>query len=237
MSPRVAMVLAAGLGTRMGALTRDCPKPLLRVAGRTLLDRALDRAAEAGAQRAVVNVHYLAPRIRAHLAGRAALPEVAISDEAAQLLDTGGGLRHARALLGEGPVWALNSDAVWTGATPLAGLAAAWDGARMDALLQLIPRARARAHSRPGDFFLRPDGRPERRGAADAAPYVYSGAQIVRTEAAEGPEGPFSANLIWDRAAAAGRLFAVVHDGDWVDVGTPEGLAAAEAALTGAEGP
>lgn len=231
MSPKVAMVMAAGLGTRMGALTRETPKPLLRVGGRALIDLALDRCAEAGVERAVVNLHWRAEKLRAHLAGRER-PSVVFSDETERLLETGGGVRRALPLLGPGPVWVLNSDAVWTGAAPLPPLAAAWDDARMDALLQLAPRERALAYDRAGDFFLGPDGRPERRGAREAAPYVYGGVQIIRTEAfADWPEEPFSTNLVWDRLLAAGRLFAVVHDGGWVDVGTPAGLAAAEAAL------
>ena len=231
-APAVAMILAAGLGTRMGALTRARPKPMLPVAGRPLLDHALDRAAEGGATRFVVNVHWFAEQIRDHLAGR---PDVALSDETDALLETGGGLVRALPLLGAAPVFALNSDAVWTGPAPLPALTAAWDPARMDALLLMVRRERAAAYTRAGDFFLEDAGgamRPVRRGERPAAPYVYTGAQILSPALiAEFEETRFSANLIWDRAAARGRLFAAEHVGGWVDVGTPEGLGVAERML------
>ncbi|MEM1313582.1 MAG: nucleotidyltransferase family protein [Pseudomonadota bacterium] len=229
--PRRAMVMAAGRGTRMGELTRTTPKPLLKACGRPLIDRALDRAQEAGIEEAVVNVHHLADRLEAHLSRRAT-PRIVISDEREALLETGGGVRKALPLLGEAPALVLNSDAVWTGAAPVPALVSAWDEARMDALLLLVPRTRARAYTRPGDFFAGEDGRPRRRGDAATAPLVYTGAQIIRPGVfAEGPDGAFSTNLIWDRLLVRGRLFAVVHDGDWVDVGTPAGLAEAEAAI------
>jgi N-acetyl-alpha-D-muramate 1-phosphate uridylyltransferase len=228
-TPDVAMVMAAGLGTRMGALTADRPKPLLPVAGRALIDHALDRVAEAGVSRAVVNLHWKADMLRAHLAGRTR-PEVAFSDETGQLMETGGGLRKARPLLGPGPVFCLNSDAIWTGPAPLPRLAAAWDPDRMDALLLLVRREDAAAYTRAGDFLLEDDGRLVRRGGRATAPYAYTGAQIIRLEGVEdAPEGPFSTNLVWDRMLAAGRLFGVVHEGGWADVGTPEGLDAATA--------
>ncbi|MGM0583679.1 MAG: nucleotidyltransferase family protein [Pseudomonadota bacterium] len=233
-APESAMILAAGQGARMRPLTCWRPKPLLPVAGRALLDHALDRAAEAGVRRAVVNIHHLGEQIRVHL-GRRERPEIVLSDETDALLDTGGGVSRALPALGAGPAFVLNSDALWTGPAPLPALARAWDPARMDALLLLVPREAALAYTRPGDFFLAPDGRPSRRGEAETAPYVYTGAQIIRAGAfADGPEGPFSANLVWDRMLAAGRLFAVVHAGGWIDVGTPAGLDAAEAALSGA---
>lgn len=228
--PAAAMVLAAGLGTRMRPLTDRLPKPLIPVAGRPLIDRALDHVAAAGVPRAVVNLHYLAPMLRAHLAGRVA-PQVAFSDETARLLDTGGGVRQALPMLG--PVFfVLNSDAIWTGSNPLATLAAAWAPGRMDALLLLVGRDRARTYTRAGDFHLGADGLPVRRGAAPTAAYVYTGAAIMTAAAfAHMPEGPFSLNLPWDRLLATGRLAAVVHPGVWVDVGTPDGIAAAETAL------
>ncbi|MDF2232496.1 nucleotidyltransferase family protein [Albimonas sp. CAU 1670] len=234
-TPERAMIMAAGKGTRMGELTRTTPKPLLPVGGRPLIDHALDRAAEGGAREAVVNLHHLGEQIRAHLGGRTR-PRVAFSDESEALLDTGGGVRKARPLLGEAPVYVLNSDAIWTGAAPLPTLAGAWDGARMDALLHFVRREDAIAYTRAGDFFLEDVaggvGRPVRRGAAASAPYIYASAQIIRPAAFDGfPDGPFSTNLVWDRLLEAGRLFAVVHEGAWVDVGTQEGLAAAEALL------
>jgi MurNAc alpha-1-phosphate uridylyltransferase len=225
------MVLAAGLGTRMRPLTDGTAKALLPVAGRTLLDRAIDAAVAGGARRVVVNVHHFAEKVRARLADRPS-PRIAISDETGLLLETGGGVRRALPLLGPAPFFALNADAVWTGPEPCAALAAAWDPARMDALLLMVARDDARGYARPGDFFPGADGRPTRRGAAPAAPLVYTGAQILAPAAfANTPDGPFSTNLVWDRLLAAGRLFAMVHRGAWVDVGTPAGLAEAEAAL------
>lgn len=225
--PRTAMVMAAGFGTRMKALTADRPKPLLEVKGRALIDRALDHCVAAGVPRAVVNLHYLGDMIRAHLAGRTA-PEIVFSPED-PVLETGGGVVRALPLLGVGPFYTLNPDALFTGPAPLPALAAAWDPARMDALLLLVPRDAAVAHKGAGDFF-RDGGRLTRRGAAAEAPFVYTGAQIIAPEAFAGaPDGAFSLNLIWDRLLAAGRLHGVVHRGGWVDVGTPEGLAAAEA--------
>lgn len=227
--PRAAMVMAAGFGTRMGALTADTPKPLLEVAGRALIDHALDHCAAAGVARAVVNLHYRGEMIRAHLARRAA-PEIVFSPED-PILETGGGLVRAAPLLGDAPFYVMNADAIWTGPDPLASLAAAWDPARMDALLLVTPRGAAESHAGPGDFRLE-DGRLVRRGAAPTAPYVYTGAQIMRPEALAGaPQGAFSLNMIWDRLLAEGRLFGVVHRGGWFDVGAPEGLAAAERAL------
>jgi len=230
--PEVAMVLAAGLGTRMRPLTDACPKPLLPVAGRTMLDRVLDHAAGAGVRRAVVNLHYLGHMIRTHLAERAA-PEVAFSEERPVILETGGGIVQALPLLGEVPFYAVNSDAVWAGPNPLPLLADAWDESAMDALLLLVPRARACGYSHAGDFFLDAEGAaPRRRGSAAAAPLVYTGAQIIAPGAFAGaPDGPFSVNLIWDELLTRGRLAAVTYPGAWVDVGTPAGLAAAEAAL------
>ena len=235
MSLQSAMVLAAGFGTRMGALTRTRPKPLLTVAGRALIDHALDTAAAAGVRRAVVNLHYLGAQIRAHLAARTA-PEIAFSDEAPEILDTGGGVVQALPLLGPGAFFALNSDAVFAGRNPLEVLAGAWQPARMDALLLLVPAARARAYTRPGDFFLDEEpGAPRRRGEAPAAPLVFSGAQILAPQAlANTPPGPFSLNLVWDRLIGEGRLAAVTYPDDWVDVGTPEGLAEAGRALAAA---
>lgn len=221
------MIFAAGFGTRMGTLTADRPKPLIPVAGRTLLDHALTLAEGAGVARPVVNLHYRGQMIRDHLAGR----DVAFSDETAEILDTGGGLRAALSLLTPGPVLALNSDAVWTGPNPLSALAAAFDPARMDALLMLVPRARATGHLGAGDFAMDAEGRLTR-----GRDHVYTGAQMLDPAGlAEIPGRVFSLNLLWDRAAARGRLYGLVHPGGWADVGHPGGIAAAEAMLT-AEG-
>lgn len=237
-TPAAAMILAAGLGTRMRPLTDTCPKPLLAVAGRTLIDRALDLAEGAGVARAVVNLHYLGHMIGAHLQARPR-PEIVFSPEEPAILDTGGGIRHALPLLGAAPFFTLNSDAVFAGPNPLTLLAQAWRPGAADALMLLVPRARARAYARAGDFFLPAQGAaPGRRGAAATAPLVFTGAQIIAPDAFAGtPEGPFSLNLIWDRLLAAGRLGAITYPGVWVDVGTPAGLDAAAQALTEAAGP
>lgn len=216
------MIFAAGLGTRMGALTRDRPKPLIEVAGRPLIDQALRFAKEAGARPIVVNVHWKADQLRAALAGEPVL----IADETEQLLETGGGLRAALPLLGEGPVWTLNSDAAWTGPNPLAALARAWRPG-MEALLLLVPRDRALGHAGAGDFVLDATGRLARGGT-----HVYTGAQLLRTEGLlEVTDPVFSLNRLWDRAAARGGLYGLVHEGRWCDVGRPESLPLAEALL------
>src|SRR5690625_3276255 len=229
-----AMVLAAGFGTRMRELTESCPKPLLAVAGRPLIDHALDMVAEAGISRAVVNLHYRGEQVRTHLARRSR-PEILFSEEQ-EILDTGGGVGKALPLLGCRPFAVLNSDAVFQGqGNPIAHLAAHWKPERMDGLMLLVPGARAHAYTRAGDFFLAADGgRPERRGRAAEAPFVFTGVQILSPAAFAGaPSGAFSLNLIWDRLIAADRLAAVVWGGDWVDVGTPEGLRAADERLVG----
>ncbi len=227
MTPGAGMIFAAGLGTRMGALTRDRPKPLIEVAGRPLIDHSLAALRAAGVARIVVNVHSHPEQMRSWLAAHA--PETAISEEPA-LLETGGGLKQALPLLGAGPALTLNSDVVWRGGDPVATLGAAWDGARMGALLLLVPCAAALGHAGPGDFFRDPDGRLRRRGSAATADHVYAGAQIIEPSVlAEFPAGAFSLNRVWDALIAQGRLFGVVFEGRWLDVGTPAGLARAEA--------
>lgn len=224
-----AMIFAAGLGTRMGELTRDRPKPLLEVLGRPLIDRTLDLAREAGVPRVVVNTHAHAAMLAAHLAKTA--PDALISHES-ELLETGGGLRRALPLLAADTVFTLNTDVIWSRPNPLQLLLRAWDPARMDALLCLIPLEATRTHREHGDFSRAEDGSLERRGGAATAPFVYGGAQLIRTEAAAVfPEGHFSLNAIWDRLIEAGRLHGVVHPGPWIDVGRPEGLAEAETFL------
>ena len=229
-----AMVLAAGLGTRMRPLTETHPKPLVEVAGKALIDHALDDLAAGGVRRAVVNVHYLAEMAEAHLAGRAA-PEIIISDERDLLMETGGGLAKARPLLGEGPVFCTNTDQVFVagaGGAPCARLAAAFDAETMDALLLLQPRESAFGYDGVGDFRLEADGRLARRGDAASAPFVFTGLQILDTHLLDGvPDGPFSTNILWNRALEAGRLFGIVHDGEWMHVGSPDGLKDAERRL------
>jgi len=223
------MIFAAGHGTRMGVLTRDRPKPLLPVGGRTLIDHALDLVRGAGVARVVVNTHAHAGQMAAHL--ERAAPEVLIAHEPV-LLETGGGLRAALPMLGAGAVFTLNADMIWRGTNPLALLAAAWDPGRMDALLALVPSAAALGHAGPGDFSRAADGRLARRGDAARAPLVYAGAQIIATDAvAAEPPGIFSLNRIWDRLLGAGRVHGVVYPEVWVDVGRPEGIALAETEL------
>lgn len=226
------MLFAAGRGTRMGALTADRPKPLLQVAGKTLIAHALAVADGADTGPNVANLHYrgemLADDLTAH--------GFALSRETT-LLETGGGLRQALPLLGTdadtGPVMTLNSDAVWTGVNPLRQLAAGWDAARMDGLLLLLPAAEASGHTGTGDFLRGTDGRLSR--ALGAAGDVYLGAQIIRTDdLASIRQEVFSLNLIWDRMISRGRLFGIIHQGGWCDVGHPEGIAVAEALLAGA---
>ena len=221
---RPLMIFAAGLGTRMRPLTDHLPKPLIPVAGRTLLDRALDLGRDAGAGPVVVNTHYLGGAIAAHLAGR----DVAISDEEGEILDTGGGLRQALPLLGQGPVMTLNPDVVWTGPNPLTALDAAWRD-DMDALLMLVPLARARARQGAGDFALDASGRIARGGDL-----VYGGAQIIRTDRlTDIVDRVFSLNRLWDLLIAEGRAFGIVHGGGWCDVGHPGAIPLAEGLLHG----
>lgn len=217
------MLFAAGFGTRMGALTRDCPKPLIQVAGRTLIDHALDLVAEYGPPRTVVNLHYLPDRITAHLAGR----DVAFSHETQDILETGGGLRAALPLLGPGPVVTMNTDAVWRGPNPLCHLAARWRPDDMDALLLCVPPDRAVGHAGAGDFRIAADGR-----AARGPGLIYSGVQIIKPDLLHEIEDRcFSLNVLWDRMLRDGRLSATPYPGRWCDVGRPEGIAQAEAML------
>lgn len=233
--PATAMVMAAGLGKRMRPLTATRPKPLIPVAGKPLLDHVFDRLRAAGVRRAVVNVHYLADAIEAHLAGHVRDMEVVISDERAELMETGGGLVQARALLGEAPFLCVNSDNLWIDgpADSIRLLASHWDDARMDALLLLVPYARAHNHKGQGDFHLAGDGRiTARRRAGRVAPFVYTGVQILSPRViADWPEGPFSTMLFWERAIEAGRAYGIVHQGLWFDVGTPGAIGRTEAML------
>lgn len=221
------MLFAAGFGTRMGALTHDKPKPLVKVAGRPLLDHALNLCDAACVERCIINLHYRGEQIARHLKGR----KIALSWED-PILETGGGLRAALPLLGSGPVMTLNTDAVWTGQNPLAQLAAAWDATRMDALLLLSPADRTLGHTGAGDFLIDPEGRLDRAKGASGA--VYLGAQILRTETLVAVKQPvFSLNLLWDEMIATGRAFGLIHAGGWCDVGSPGSIAVAEAMLHG----
>jgi len=229
------MVLAAGLGTRMRPLTNDRPKALVEVGGKALIDHVLDRLADAGVSRAVVNVHWFADRLEGHLAARGRGPAVTISDERAELLETGGGLKKAAPLLGDDPVFVANIDSVWTDrGDALAELSRLWDPSRMDAVLLLARREGSIGFEGDGDFFLADDGRLSFRGEAANAPYAYMGVHICRPDyVADGPDGPFSLSGLWRRSAAQGRLFGCVLDGDWMHVGDPQARDEAEARLAG----
>lgn len=233
--PEVAMVMAAGLGKRMRPLTATRPKPLVEVAGKPLLDHCLDRLRAAGVRKAVVNVHYLADALEAHLKNRVEGIEIAVSDERAQLLETGGGLVRALPLIEADPFLVVNSDNLWVdGAVDaLRLLASAWDDARMDALLLLVPLARAHCHSGQGDFHMSASGKLRRRKAGGVAPFVYTGIQMVSKRLFEGevPEGAFSTNILWDRAIEQGRCYGSVHQGLWFDIGAPPNIRKAEEIL------
>ncbi|MBI1359325.1 MAG: NTP transferase domain-containing protein [Alphaproteobacteria bacterium] len=228
-----AMLLSAGLGTRMRPLTDTMPKPLVTVAGRTLLDRVLDKLVAQGVTRAVVNVHHFADQVEAHLRPRTDI-EIVISDERAQLMETGGGVLQALPLLGTAPFFVVNTDVTWAtrGDKTFAHMADAYDPERMDALLLLADIDQTLGFRGPGDFFLGPDGQLERRGAATRAPYVFAGTHITSADRLRGfkPE-PMSANVYWNAFAAAGRLYGAVMEPFWMHVGDPAGRDEAEARL------
>jgi MurNAc alpha-1-phosphate uridylyltransferase len=231
--PRTAMLLAAGLGTRMRPLTEHTPKPLLELAGRSLMDHAFDRLLAVGVDSVVVNAHWRAERIAAHLAARDAAglkPRTLLMREE-RLLDTGGSVRAAVPHLGPDPFFVVNGDAYWVdGPRPaLARLAAAFDPAEMDGVLLVHRGFQVRADVGFGDFAVDKWGRPTRRGERQVVPYIYAGVQLVSPALLDGmPDAPFSLNRAWDRAMAAGRLKVVVHDGLWFHLSTPDDLRDAE---------
>lgn len=232
--PHTAMVMAAGLGKRMRPLTATRPKPLIEVKGKALLDHVLDKLRVAGVRRVVVNVHYLADSLEAHLASRQHGLDVAISDERGQLLETGGGLVKAAPVIDCDPFLALNSDNLWIDgpADTIRLLASQWNDDKMDALLLLVPQARAMGHKGLGDFHMDRAGRLRRREKSHVAPFVFTGIQMVSKRLLrDAPDGPFSTNILWDRAIAEGRCFGAVHQGLWFDVGTPQSIPLTEAAL------
>ena len=231
-APRTAMVMAAGLGTRMRPLTNDRPKALVEVGGKALVDHMLDRLADAGVETAVVNVHYFADAMERHLQVRSR-PRILISDERAELMETGGGLKQARPLLGDGPIFVANTDSVWTedGEPAVDALARAWDPARMDVCLLLARMDRTLGFDGPGDAFL-DDGILRFRGDAPSAPYAYMGLQILKPQIVDGgPDGPFSLMRSWRPLADAGRIGGVVLDGFWMHVGDPASRDEADARL------
>lgn len=229
-----AMVMAAGLGKRMRPLTASQPKPLVRVAGKALIDYSLDHLADAGVAKAVVNVHYLADALEAHLNKRKA-PAVALSDERGQLLETGGGMvkAHGAGLLPD-PFFCLNSDNIWLDGPRdvFTELSTRWDPERMDALLLVVGHARAANYSGKGDFHLDPLGRITRRRSGRIAPFIYTGIQIVSHRLLrDAPDGPFGTMTLWERAIAEGRLYGVSHTGLWFEVGEPSAIAPTEELL------
>lgn len=231
--PGTAMVMAAGKGTRMMPLTADRPKPLVKVAGITLLDHVLDLLADAGVERVVANVHYLPDQIEAHLAGEARF-RIAISDERELLRDTGGGLVQALPLIQDDPFYCINADNwfTWSVDNPLVRLAQAWDPARMDVLMLIVPHERANNTKGIGDFDLDGAGRLSREGPKGPRGFDWTGVQLLSKRLiVDPPEAVFSTNVFWDRAIAAGRCFGLVHQGEWFDVGYPEAIGLTEAAL------
>ena len=231
-----AMVLSAGLGTRMAPVNGQLPKPLILLNGRTLIDRVLDRIAAAGVERAVVNVHHHADLIERHLKARR-IPRIEFSDERARLLDTGGGIKKALPRLGSRPFLIHNADSVWIESvgSNLARLFDRWDGERMDCLLMLAPASISQGYQGRGDFALEADGRIRRRGEQEVVPFVFAGVSIAHPRLFEGsPEGAFSLNVLWSRSIAAGRAWGVRMEGVWMHVGTPEALAQAEQCLNDA---
>ncbi|BBF70244.1 nucleotidyltransferase family protein [Sphingomonas bisphenolicum] len=229
-----AMLMAAGLGKRMRPLTATRPKPLVKVAGKPLMDHALDRLEAGGIRKVIVNVHYLADTVEAHLRARKCGLDFAISDERTRLLETGGGLIKAKPLLGDAPFICANSDNLWIDGPQetLGVMQRIWNPDRMDALLLLVPLARANCHKGPGDFHMDADGRLSRRKTAHVAPFVFTGVQILSPSLLVDPPGDvFSTNIFWNRAIEAGRLYGVSHQGLWFDVGTPQAIPVVESML------
>ena len=227
-----AMVMAAGMGKRMRPLTATMPKPMVRVGGKPLIDHALDRLADSGVSRAVVNVHYLADALEAHVLERDS-PKVVISDERDALLETGGGLIKAQDELPD-PFYCLNADNIWLDGPKSAfhDLSARWNPDEMDALLLLVSHARVENFAGKGDFHMDAVGRLTRRKSGRIAPFIYTGIQLVSKRLLrDAPEGKFSTNILWNRAMEEGRLFGISFTGLWFEVGTPEAIAPTQDAL------
>ena len=233
-APKTAMVLAAGLGTRMRPLTNDRPKALVEVHGRALIDHVLDRLVAAGVETAVVNVHWFADRLEQHLAKRDDV-RIIISDERAELLETGGGLKKAKPLLGDDPVFVANIDSVWIDrGDALGDLVRLWNPEMMDAALLLARREGSIGFEGDGDFSVADDGRLTFRGDRPSVPFAYMGVHITRPSYADqGPDGAFSLSPLWRASAQEGRLYGTVMDGDWMHVGDPQARDEAELKLKG----
>ncbi len=235
--PKRAMLLAAGLGLRMRPLTQSMPKPLVRLANKPLLDHVLDRLVAAGVETVVINTHYLAAQIEQHVKTRRA-PKIVISNETAELLDTGGGVVKALAQLGKEPFYVCNSDSISVpgGGANLARMAAAFDPERMDCLMLLATAATSLGYDGQGDFFMAPDGLLTRRREREIAPFAFTGTSLAHPRLFEGaPKGRFSLNTLWDRAMATGRLYGIRQDGLWMHIGSPDALAQAEQLLSSGE--
>ncbi|MEH6359892.1 MAG: nucleotidyltransferase family protein [Amylibacter sp.] len=224
MQPETAMIFAAGFGTRMGALTKTMPKPLVPVLGKPMIDHALGHLTDAGIQSVFVNTHYFADQLGNHLSTH---PLVTTIHEEPRVLETGGGLKNALPLIGNKPVFTLNCDALWSGENPATQLARLWMPDEMDGLLLVLKYANTSGYTGQGDFFLTDDGKLQRKGKP--APYVYSGIQIIKTDLLKDiSKDCFSINLLWEKMIACDRLYGAVYEGDWVDVGHPAGIEAAE---------
>ena len=229
-----AMIMAAGLGKRMRPLTATRPKPLVKVAGKAMIDHCLDKLWEAGITKVVVNTHYLPDALEAHLQSVSYPFDIRISDERAQLMETGGGLVQAQHLIDEDLFYCINSDNLWTdGPTnSLERLAERWDDENMDALLLLVPQSSAQNYKGSGDFLLDDYGLISRPHPDRQAPFIFTGIQLLSKRLLrDAPEGPFSTNVLWSRAIEEGRLYGLVHEGTWFEVGSPQAIAPTEAAL------
>jgi MurNAc alpha-1-phosphate uridylyltransferase len=230
MQPETAMIFAAGFGTRMGELTKNTPKPLVPVLRKPMIDHALNILSDAGIQSIIVNTHYFADQLESHLRSD---KKVTTIREEPEVLETGGGLKNALALIGSDPVLTMNCDAIWFGENPVKQLAELWMPEKMDGLLLLLKTSAAFGYSGPGDFFLTNEERLERKGAYKTAPYIYSGVQILKTDLLHTIEPScFSVSLLWDKMIAENRLYGAVYDGEWADVGHPEGIRIAERKAT-----
>lgn len=219
---RSAIILAAGLGQRMRPLSDTLPKPLIPVAGKSMLERTFEHLKRARVSNIVVNTHYLSPLITDWV--KAQHPQTLISHEDI-LLETGGGIKNALSLLGENPFFALNGDSVWCGPESLRNMEKSWIEETMDALLLLIPREKAHGYEGLGDFLMDPQGRLSRPKSGQQAPYVYIGVQLLTSQLfQDAPQGPFSMNLLWDKALAKDRLYGYVHEGEWFHISTPQDL-------------
>ena len=230
-----AMIMAAGLGTRMRPLTNDRPKPLITVGDKTLLGHCLEQMEIASIKNIIINVHYRAEMVEQYMAHVPEFANIYISDEREALLETGGGLIKAQPYLGDKPFFCLNSDNIWTNGpqNALLKLASSWDDVKMDALLLLVAKENAYCHKGPGDFFLGDDDIIIRRGNKESAPYIFTGIQIISHRLLrDAPQGAFSTNILWDRGIAEGRIFGAIHDRKWFDIGTPEAIPIAEKILS-----